>query len=274
MCCFVGARPASWLARLFSRPAQVHVAKTRIYARRMDDRQLVVYAMNVTTPSEVAMVLPIPVVPRAAEDAVRFIDRSHDPRFFETLSGLFPIDVQSLPPRQSNSFAPQPLRRTLVVQAVGAFEASFVPTLGDFDRLDARFRLPVDLFTRVPAYDDYGFAVFRLAPGKSVDVHPMAFTFPTRSPDQLFFPTVHVHDGRVHASADFDHELYWPDAHAAATPGPAYRSEPLARPVADEHATRAFVLAARPEAAPLIEDGAWLRRRTLRGTLPNTDTWV
>ena len=24
----------------------------------------------------------------------------------------------------------------------------------------------------------------------------------------LFFPTVHIHDGKVHANADFDHALY------------------------------------------------------------------
>jgi hypothetical protein len=36
----------------------------------------------------------------------------------------------------------------------------------------------------------------------------MAFTFPTRHPDHLFFPTVHIHDGQVHPEEDFDHALY------------------------------------------------------------------
>jgi hypothetical protein len=39
-------------------------------------------------------------------------------------------------------------------------------------------------------------------------IHPMAFAFPTRHPDRLFFPTVHVHDGKVHTAAEFDHQLY------------------------------------------------------------------
>ena len=30
-------------------------------------------------------------------------------------------------------------------------------------------------------------------------VHPMAFEFPTRSPDEIFFPTAHIHDGACHA---------------------------------------------------------------------------
>jgi hypothetical protein len=36
----------------------------------------------------------------------------------------------------------------------------------------------------------------------------MAFEFPISKPDSLFFPTVHIHDGKVHAMADFDHRLY------------------------------------------------------------------
>ncbi len=88
------------------------------------------------------------------------------------------------------------------------YVASFVPSVADFVRLDPRFRLPEVLFDAVPHYADYGFAVFQLAPGK-VTVHPMALRFPTRDPDRLFFPTVHVHDGRFHAKAKFDHALYF-----------------------------------------------------------------
>ena len=45
-------------------------------------------------------------------------------------------------------------------------------------------------------------------------------------------------------------------------------------PSLDESATRALTLAQHPELAPLVDDGAWLRRRTLRGTLDNADVWV
>jgi hypothetical protein len=54
---------------------------------------------------------------------------------------------------------------------------------------------------------DYGFAVFRLKPGER-EIHPMALTFPTRHAAQLFFPTVHIHDGEVHPEEEFDHTLY------------------------------------------------------------------
>ncbi len=36
----------------------------------------------------------------------------------------------------------------------------------------------------------------------------MAFAFSTRMPETLFFPTVHVHDGRYHETAHFDHILF------------------------------------------------------------------
>ena len=44
--------------------------------------------------------------------------------------------------------------------------------------------------------------------GDAQRVHPMAFEFPRRNARHLFFPTVHIHDGKVHEQADFDHALY------------------------------------------------------------------
>jgi hypothetical protein len=103
---------------------------------------------------------------------------------------------------------------SLRIHDVGSFEASFVPRIEDFDRLDARFRLPGHVWDRLPTYRDYGFAVFKLrgsGPGRDGTqnkVHPMAFVFPRRDPSGLFFPTVHIHDGEVHPTAEFDHMLY------------------------------------------------------------------
>jgi hypothetical protein len=41
-----------------------------------------------------------------------------------------------------------------------------------------------------------------------VEEQAMAFSFPRRDAGQLFFPTVHIHDGKVHPRAGFDHILY------------------------------------------------------------------
>jgi hypothetical protein len=39
----------------------------------------------------------------------------------------------------------------------------------------------------------------------------MALDFPRRNPDELFFPTVHVHNGRFEPRATFDHLLFCQD---------------------------------------------------------------
>ena len=167
-------------------------------------RQGLVYQMRLGAPAEVAMILPIPVIPGSAEDSVKFLDLSAYPKFFADLDSGFPVPEAYSSLR--NSVAPAP-QGVLKVQEVGSYEASYVPRIADFGRLDERFRLPVAVWKKLPQFADYGFAVFRLKPGER-EIHPMAFTFPTRHAAELFFPTVHIHDGKVHREEDFDHTLY------------------------------------------------------------------
>jgi hypothetical protein len=189
MCCFSG---------------QVdHVSSTKIFARAIGaGRQALVYAMEFGARADVAMVLPLPVPPGSPEDALRFTSLESYPEFFDHLANAVPPPMR--PPAMGYG---APGRADLPVSRVGAFDASFVPTIGDFDRLDVSFRLPPAVWASLPSYRDFGFAVFRLHKGRS-KVHPMAFSFPSRVPDLLFFPTVHVHDGVVHEKAAFDHALY------------------------------------------------------------------
>ena len=184
---------------IFSRTVS-HVEKTKLFARRsVDDRQFLVYAMAYQADTELAMILPLPTPPSPPEDAVRFIDLSGYPNFFDDIESGFP------PPAALRSLGPP--KSILKVYNVGSFEASFVPRLEDFARLDERFRLPDILWNKLPLYHDYGFAVFKLKAG-ATNVHPMAFEFPRRDPNYLFFPTVHVHHGHVEPEARFDHRLY------------------------------------------------------------------
>jgi hypothetical protein len=197
MCCFSG-------------PVRF-VAGTRIFARRMGEaRQALVYAMEVEFDRELAMVLPLPVPPASPEGAVSFVSLARYDRFFDDMMLAFPPEYsrapQALLGARLEAAAPM-----LAVHDVGLFEASFVPSRADFARLDARFRLPAGAWDRLPQYGGWGFVVCRLKPGKKKKrqrVHPMAFTFPSREPGALFFPTVHVHDGKVHERARFDHSLY------------------------------------------------------------------
>ena len=189
----------------FSRSVQ-SVSDTNIFAR--DDQgvdQFLVYSMRFSAKEDLSMVLPLPVPQGTQEDAVRFINLEKYPSFFKDMESGFPAPPV---PRGAPLIAMGALESVrLKVVEVGGFEASFVPTLADFDRLDERFRLPAGTWERIPAYRDFGFAVFKLRK-EAHSVHPMAFRFPRREPKRLFFPTVHIHDGEVHREANFDHSLY------------------------------------------------------------------
>jgi len=214
----------------FSQPVEL-VADTNIFARSANGRQFLVYSMSYATSTDLAMLLPLPVPPNPGEETVRFINLQRYPKFFDDMRRGFPPRMMPLS-RSLEAISGEPPK--LRVHAVGDFEASFVPRLDDFGRLDERFRIPADAWDRLPAYRDYGFAVFKLKASpsrrsagilrRSVSkpagdtrkprrVHPMAFTFPRRNPELLYFPTVHIHDREVHPHALFDHMLYCqPDA--------------------------------------------------------------
>lgn len=145
----------------FSQPVR-HVSKTRILARPLDgSRQLLVYSMSLVADAHLAMVLPIPVPPSSREDAVRFVDMSSCPKFFDLVDTLFPAELTRGAAAFDGGFFQQ-RSAPLVVHEVGDFEASFVPSRADFDRLDERFRLPASVWDALPMYADWGFCVFKL----------------------------------------------------------------------------------------------------------------
>lgn len=228
-----------------------HVGGTRIFARReADGRQLLVYAMSLAAAEDLAMVLPLPVGP----GGLKFLDLSGQPDFFTRLDAAFPSAVAA-----GRGGPPQPA--PLPVERVGAFEASFVPGLADFARLDPRFRLDPAIWRQL-GVADRSFAVFQLA-GRSSwwrsptrEVHPMGLRFDTPGPG-LFFPTLHVHDGAAHPTAAFDHTLYVQAAGRPFTwpPGFALRWQRGEAPALGE----------------LLALGVPVWRGVLAGELPNQD---
>ncbi len=255
MCCFTVLTPLSLVGRLFAK--RVHVSHTNVFARMVRPGvQGLAYSMNLRTSQEIAMVLPLPMAPGGGEDAVSFVDLSAHPQMFSEFHYLFEPEVM----RAKGGLSLARSQSTLVVHDIGSFIASYVPTRADFARLDPRFRMPEVLFEAVPRYADYGFAVFQLKPG-TVTVHPMGLTFPTRD-HRVFFPTVHVHDGRFHTRAKFDHALYY--------------QVPRITKIGDGQADGEVPSFQLPRAsyAGLVDETRPLVRRILRGTLPNDDTWV
>lgn len=259
------------------------VSRTQIFARRLDAHtQGLVYEMNVTAAGELAMVLPLPTDPAAGEGAVTFVDLSKAPYFFASLRALFPMTDELAPQARGTTFG---ARQTLAVHRVGDFEASFVPTPGEFERLDPRFRLAPDLVSALTARETMGFAVFQLrgfdaqppptptfwermfggpkspvATAVRKTFHPMGLKFRTRDPSVLFLPTVHVHDGSLPATADFDHVLY---AQCDGAPGPSWERS--------VHEVPAHTLEL---AAGMLDARQPLFRREITGAHPNHDTRV
>lgn len=264
----------------FSRPIR-YVASTRIFARMVGERQRLAYAMSFAAAEELAMVLPLPVVVGAGEDAVRFLDLSGYRTFFADVERGFPVFL--LPAAKGGpawrGSIPAPPR--LKVHEVGDFEASFVPTPADFARLDPRFRLPERVLTELTSYRDWGFAVVQLRRSMRGfwgwlrrtrnTMQPLALEFPTRDPERLFFPTLHVHDGQVHGRATFDHTLYW--QHPPAVTAPVDR-EPLmvGAPMNVSGPAGRFVDV--DKARGLVDGELPCHRRVLLGLLPNQDTWL
>lgn len=238
------------------------VRNTRIFARMTGDAvQGLAYQMAVGAPEDLAMILPLPVKPGTGEQGVTFLDLSEYPRFFDDLAAGFPSPAGGEPFAGSNGLSRG--AKPLVVQKVGSFEASFVPTVQDFARLDARFRLPEGVWDKLGQYSGHGFAVFKLRKGES-KVHPMAFTFPTRHPDRLFFPTVHIHDGQVHPRARFDHTLYCQ----------VRRGGRFALLKWEESERTAVTFAKAGLSKGLLDPALHVRRLEMNGELPNEDTFL
>jgi len=113
--------------------------------------------MKLDAQEELAIILPIPVVQPAKEGAVNFADLSGYPGFFKDLEKAFPAplslayqgDLRNMP---LSGGPGEPLE----VQRVGSFNASFVPTIADFSRLDVQFRLEDAVWKSLPQYKDSG----------------------------------------------------------------------------------------------------------------------
>ncbi len=243
----------------FSRAVK-SVSSTRIFARFADSgRQQLVYSMKLDAKEELAMVLPLPVTRARGMEPLTFIDLHAYSEFFDDLEDGF------VPPSSNRSVAKGKDvlrgRPKLEVISVGSYEASYVPTIEDFSRLDERFAIPAKTWAALPGYASFGFAVFKLKPG-SATVHPMALSFVSAEPEQLFFPTVHIHDGKVHKTAAFDHTLYLQPSVGKFPSDKAW--------IASTQPTSSFMKLER--ASDLIAPNQHCYRRVLKGKRANEDS--
>ena len=228
--------------------------------------------MNYESPVKNAMILPIPVRQPVREDSLRFIDLREYAEFFDDLSHGFPYQRPSFDISCSGPFDAAS-GRLLDVFNVGNYIASFVPRLADFSRLDARFSLPESTWAKIPQYADFGFAVFQLAAG-ALKPHPMAFEFEMGT-KSIFFPTVHIHDGKIHDAEDFDHILYMQHAGFDSR---VYSYQNSDVPDKSTGLIRSKYAASRfcdlNRCARVVDGNLLVHRRIIRGTHPNQDTEI
>lgn len=234
------------------------VTGTQIFARMTAPKvQALVYQMALDAPHDVAMILPIPVIPSATEKDLRFINFKGYAHFFSSLNKGFDSDV-------SDPFASvETDEDKLKVHQVGSFIASFAPTMADLAKLDPRFRLSDEILKKAGPYADYGFAIFQYKPGKQ-KIHPMALIFASRFADRLYFPTVHVHDGEIHKKEKFDHMLY------------CQLQRPGGRAVLDwkESTGNAVVFAQAGLSQGILNPAAHVYRKSMNGEFENQDQWI
>jgi hypothetical protein len=165
--------------------------------------QSLIYSMGYKARSDVAMVLPIP-----CESKPQFVNLEDYKELFDDLTASF-VPKQAASASISLGLAEDELG-ILAVEQVGAYDASYVPSARDLNRLDPRLDLPEKAKESLSSIynGSFGYVVFNLRAGETKSAHPMAFIFASRLKDYVFFPTTHIHDGKFHRNADFDHSLF------------------------------------------------------------------
>jgi hypothetical protein len=197
------------------------VAKTKLLVAPSlgGARQLTVYANAVTSLVRGnAMVLPVP-----HPETLAFHDLSGYATLFDDCAACFERPLpRSIPDGARRSAAGS--RPALAVVTVGSYHASVVPSLDDFDRLDASLlRVPANvgaLLAATYAGRPFGFIVCALREGAAA-YHPFAYSHALETAGTLFVPTLHAHEhehgdgdgadggGRGgKARADWDHTIH------------------------------------------------------------------
>ena len=228
--------------------------------------------MNYESRDDNAMILPVPIKLPAHGDRLRFVDLNEYDEFFDDLAAGFPYSVPSFNIGCSSEIDAVS-GNVLEIFEVGNYIASFVPKLADFSRLDERFRLPESTWSQIPNYATYGFAVFQLAAG-ALTPHPMAFEFEIGD-DSIYFPTMHIHDGQVHDSEEFDHVIYLQHAgfdsraYGYQNSDVADKSTGLVR---SKYVAKHFCDMNRSNG--VVDGDLLVHRKTIRGVLPNRDTLI
>jgi hypothetical protein len=176
------------------------VGSTKIFVSDLGEQHCTAYEMKLNKHHKnVAMVLP---VPSNDIEFFEFVSLKECPNFFKELDKCFPE-------RKLRSASVASRMLSLPVFEVGDFIASIVPNRSAFLKLDEQFRLSMDVWKALPKYSDWMYAVFQLKKGLTNIEHPIAYKYKPLNSEQLFFPTIHVHEGHPEDKSYYDHTLYY-----------------------------------------------------------------
>lgn len=241
------------------------VSNTQIYvsSSKSRKRQLTIYTNKVDTHVKNAMILPVP-----NPLSVELLNFKNYKKIFDDCRECFHHDDGSRNDRHmyraalSASFDSRP---PLPVYTVGSYQASIVPSINDFDRVDTQIlRVNPQVFTLLKdTYDSsFGFIICQLREG-SHQYHPFAYTHEIHNCNLLFVPTLHYHLGETSVKADWDHTIYSPMTDLYTTGNYTFKDS-------------SYI-----DWTKMPEDYRWpsegrfsMNRHSITGYKPNKDLWI
>lgn len=166
-----------------------------------DDKRFTVYQMSVELLSRNrgnAMILPVPT-----SQPIQLVDMSRAKDFFSNLDYYFQERSRGLTDCAMYS-------SPLIVVRVGSYDVSIAPDVDSIDRIDPR------VFTLSPSTkkilqtcyaSGYQFVVATLT--SNGEHHPLGYIYTASNPDEVFFPTKHLHGEVPHSKEVFDHKVFF-----------------------------------------------------------------
>lgn len=159
-------------------------------------RQYLIFGAEVDAGEKAVAVLPLPVAPRTTEEDVRFFDFEAYPNFFLDLDTGFPGGIaEPRPPGSAQQQAGQPQPDP---PPVATMKRRYFPDRAAWAESEEFAFESNGMFDAGKQYADYGFVVCLIPAGRQ-RLTPLAFDFPRKKPNGLFFPL--AAEGKQGASA-------------------------------------------------------------------------
>lgn len=196
---------------LFTQPVQV-VGPINMFARATaDGQQVLACNFRYTAEAEFTLILPLPTPPDASAQAVRFIDLSNYDGFFGDLRRGFPDLTREAEKVSLTDRIREKVLDWLDIDTTQA-EITFAPNRAALLHIAEQFKLSAEVQQALARFQQDGFVCLKLAAGSN-RLPPLAFEFPRRAPESVFFPTAHSVGGQFDPQASFNYTLFCQSPH-------------------------------------------------------------